>query len=122
MKIVVVPFLLAHLLASNAGAQTVVATNGIDRVQAERIASRLKVGMRQEDLERVLATNGLTHPVWFGSSRRWTISFHLADRCSLALDMSGPGGGVPKTDGLLRAARILSNGVAIASITLTNAP
>jgi hypothetical protein len=118
-------FCLLGLLVSYAIAQTFSATNKIDRVQAAKIASRLKVGMREEDAEKVLAQSGITNGAFkVGCSHGWTSAFILSDGCSLALDIAPK---QARTDGawaggLLRAADIQSNGVKIVSITLTNAP
>lgn len=123
MKAITISCLLG-LLVSYTFAQTFMATNKVDRVQAVKIASRLKVGMREETVEKILTTNGLTGSLKVGCSHGWTSAFILSDGCSLALDIA------PKqaradgawADGLLRAADITSNGVKIVSITFTNAP
>jgi hypothetical protein len=116
--------LVGLVLVGYVCAQTFSATNKVDRIQAARVASRLSVGMREEDAEKLLAQSGLTNSLKLGCSHGWASVFILSDGCQLALDVA------PKqaradglwAGGLLRAADIKSNGVTIVSITLTNAP
>lgn len=115
-------FCLLGILVSQSIAQTDPITNKIDRAQATKIASRLRVGMRFEDAEKILAQNGLRKSFWedSGSGSASTILFILSDGCSLALDTARKrprtGGGLPGL--LLRAAEIQRNGVAIEGVTL----
>jgi hypothetical protein len=100
-------------------------TNSIDAVQAGKIASHLRAGMREQDVARILdEQNGLKCGGDVGGSIGWTRFYLLADGCFLDLQMEpkevrnhGRWGG----DGLLRSASIQSNGVKIVSITLINA-
>ena len=109
------------LLVSYALAQRFSSTNTVNRVQAGRIVSRLKVGMHEEDAEKILAQSGITNKAFrVGCSHGWTSTFILSDGCSLALDIAPK---QAKADGawvggLLRAADIESNGVKIVSIKL----
>lgn len=100
-------------------------TNSINAGQAIRLASRLKVGMREQDVAKVLdEQNGLRSGGDIGDSIGWTRFYLLGDGCFLDLQMDpkevrndGRWGG----NGVLRSASIQSNQVKIISITLTNA-
>jgi len=99
-------------------------TAKVGQVEAIVAASKLSLGMREEDAEKVLAASGLTSPLKLGCSHGWTSAFILSNSCSLALDIEpkqARADGAWK-GGLLRAADIHSNGVKIVSITLTNTP
>lgn len=115
---------LLSLLASYAFAQTLWLASKVDRVQAVKVASQLKVGMREEDAEKTLTQAGITNAIKMGCSHGWTSSHFLSDGCCLSLDiapkLARPDGAW--AGGLLQAAAIHSNGVKIVSITLTNAP
>lgn len=99
-------------------------TNRIGQAQAFQLASRLKVGMREEEANQYLERNGLGWSISAGSSFGWFNNFQLTNGCSLILDIK------PKKfradgewrDGLLQAAFIYSNSVQIADIRLANAP
>lgn len=87
-------------------------------------ASKLSLGMREEEAEKILTASGFTGSMKLGCSHGWNSVFILSNGCSLALDIA------PKqaradgawVGGLLRAADIQSNGVKIVSIPLTDAP
>lgn len=100
-------------------------TNSINAAQAIKLASRLQVGMQEQDVTKVLdEQDGLRSGGNVGDSIGWTRFYLLADGCFLDLQMDpeqvrkdGRWGG----NGLLRSASIQSNQVKIISITLTNA-
>ena len=100
-------------------------SNYVGRAEAIRVASRLKVGMWEENASKLLATNGLKYAIGVGAVAGWDQCYGLADGTSLHLDYraraiarDGRWGG----NGVLQRAFIQSNGVNIVSITLTNAP
>ena len=100
-------------------------TNNITRAEAIKSASRLRVGMWEEDVSKILSTNGLTSAMGIGSISGWDRCYGLSDGTSLHLDYrarelakDGRWGG----NGELRRAFIQSNGVNIVFITITNAP
>ena len=100
-------------------------TNNITRAGAIKAASRLRVGMWEEDASKILSTNGLTNAMGVGAISGWDRCYGLSDGTSLHLDYrarapakDGRWGG----NGELRRAFIQSNGVNIVFITLTNAP
>jgi hypothetical protein len=95
-------------------------TNKIDAADAAKAASHLQNGMSEQDIDKVLETNGLTVGYTIGGTAGGTRFYLLSDGCSLDLDVSlNPRGWTNK---IFRAASIQSNGVKIASITLTNRP
>ena len=101
-------------------------TNNISQEQAINIVSRLRIGMKEEEVARVVdKQNGLSSAGNVGDSTGWTRTYLLSNGCFLDLQMDpkkivtdGKWGG----NGLLKSASIQSNGVEIVSITLTNAP
>jgi hypothetical protein len=101
-------------------------TNDVSQAKAVQIASRLWVGMKEEDAAKVVdKQNGLKSGGDVGDSIGWTRFYLLSNGCFLDLHMDpkqvrtdGRWGG----NGLLKSASIQSNGVKIVSITLTNAP
>jgi hypothetical protein len=100
-------------------------TNDVTRAEAIRVASRLRVGMWEEDASRILSTNGLKNAIGAGAITGWDRCYRLSDGTSLHLDYrarelakDGRWGG----NGELRRAFIQSNGVNILFITFTNAP
>jgi hypothetical protein len=100
-------------------------TNNVSRAQAISTASRLRVGMWEEDASKILSTNGLTNAMGIGAVTGWDRCYGLSDGTSLHLDYrarsiarDGRWGG----NGELRRAFIQSNGVNIFFITLMNAP
>jgi len=95
-------------------------TNKMASAEAAKIARRLPLGMGEWKMHRFLETNGLTGGFTIGSRAGGTRFYLLSDGCSLALEVSLE----PSTwtNRILRAASIQSNGVKIASITLTNRP
>jgi len=113
-------------------------TNSINAAQAVKLASCLQVGMREQDVAKVLdEQNGLKSGGQVGDSIGWTRFYLLADGCFLDLQMD-PKQVLPASfkfegtnivgvsnmwggSGLLRSASIQSNQVKIISITLTNA-
>jgi len=120
----VLAFLSIFLLAAFAYGQ-VYYTNNVSRAQATSAASRLRVGMWEEDASKILSTNGLTNAMGIGSVTGWDRCYGLSDGTSLHLDYrarsvarDGRWGG----NGELRRAFVQSNGVNIVLITLTNAP
>ena len=103
----------------------VYSTNNVPRAEAIRVASRLRVGMWEEDASKILSTNGLKNAIGVGAVTGWDRCYDLSDGTSLHLDYraraiarDGRWGG----NGELRRAFIQSNGVNIVFITLTNAP
>jgi hypothetical protein len=114
-------------------------TNSIDSAQAIKLASRLRLGMREQEIAKVLdEQSGLKFGGKVGDRIGWTRFYLLADGCSLHLQMD-PKEVLPMSfkfegtniagvsnmwggNGLLRSAYLQSNGTRIASITLTNAP
>lgn len=115
--------LFGQVFATNNG--VVVVTNTISQAEAIKVASRLRVGMREEDVVRVLATNRLYSTFSLGAMTGWTSFYTLSNGCSLGLDYIARevrGGGHWGGNGALRKACIQSNCVNIISIALTNAP
>lgn len=119
--------LLNVIFASHPMAQTV-ATNKISPTEALRTAAHLTVGMQHAEVRKVLERSG------FGKVSG-TVSRHsafiqqdpLADGFALSLEYTPTLDLTNKWDLLiatsrLQGASILSNGVQIISITLTNAP
>ena len=112
-------------------------TNSINTGQAIKLAARLGVGTREQDVAKVLdEQNGLRSGGDVGDSIGWTRFYLLADGCFLDLQMD-PREVLPMSfkfegtnivgvsnmwggNGLLRSASIQSNGAKIISITLTN--
>ena len=100
-------------------------SNNVARAEAIKIASHLRVGMREEDAGKFLALHGLTNAIGVGAKTGWGRFYGLPDGSSLVLDYTareigtnGRWGG----NGLLQRAFIQSNGVNVASIGFTNAP
>jgi hypothetical protein len=100
-------------------------TNSVTRADAIKAASRLRVGMWEEEASEILSTNGLKNAMGVGAITGWDRCYGLSDGTSLHLDYrarelakDGRWGG----NGVLRRAFIQSNGVNIVFITLTNAP
>src|SRR5262249_15590398 len=61
-------------------------TNNVTRAEAIRVASRLKAGMWQEDVEKQLSTNGLKDSFGVGAQVGWNRNYGLSDGSSLVLD------------------------------------
>ena len=100
-------------------------TNDVTRAQAIRAASRLKVGMWQEEVEKQLSTNGLRYSIGVGAQVGWNRCYGLSDGSSLVLDYRVrilSTNGLWGDHGVLQSACIASNSVTIAQIALTNAP
>jgi hypothetical protein len=100
-------------------------TNDVTRAEAIRAASRLKVGMWQEDVERQLSTNGLRDSIGCGAQVGWNRSYGLSDGSSLDLDYRVrilSTNGWWGDHGILQRAWIASNSVTIYEIARTNAP
>ena len=100
-------------------------TNDVTRTEAIRAASRLKVGMWQEVVEKQLSTNRLRNAIGCGAQVGWNLSYGLSDGSSLVLDyrvriLSTTG--LWGDHGILERASIASNSVTIYEIALTNAP
>lgn len=100
-------------------------TNSISQAVAVRITSRLRVGLREDDLSSALdEPNGLKSGGRVGDSFGWTHFYYLSNGCFLDLYFEP---GEFRSDGkwqggILKEASIQSNGVKIVSITLTNKP
>lgn len=95
-------------------------TNQVNSAQATKAAAHLKPGMTDHDADSILRTNGITGGFTVGGTAGGTRFYFLSDSCSLALDVTlNPHGW---TNQILRAAHIQSNGINIASISLTNRP
>jgi hypothetical protein len=94
-------------------------------VEAVKVASQLKVVMREEDASMLLATNKLRNTIGVGAISGWDSCYGLSDGRSLHLSYTAPeiakdgrwGG-----NGLLQKAFLQSNGVNNVLVTLTNAP
>jgi hypothetical protein len=143
-------FLLATF--ANGQVYTTTVSNNVSRAEAIRAASQLRVGMWQEDAERVLSTNGL-RTGWIrmsdkdskvvilaadairgtnsyrGPITEWERWYPLSDGTQLRLDYrarsiarNGPWPGPWGTNGALLKAVIHSRGDSIVFITLTKAP
>ena len=100
-------------------------TNDVTRAEAIRAASRLKVGMWQEVVEKQLSTNGLRDSIGCGAQVGWNRSYGLSDGSSLVLDYRVrilSTNGLWGDHGILQRAWIASNSVTIYEIALTNAP
>ena len=114
-------------------------TNGINAAQAIELVSRLRAGMKEQVVAKILdEQNGLRSGGSVGDSIGWTRFYLLSDGCFLDLQMD-PKEVLPMSfkfdgtniigvsnmwggNGLLRSACIQSNATRIATITLTNAP
>jgi hypothetical protein len=112
------------VLAGFVGAQ-VFLTNSVSRAEAIKVASQLKVDMREEDAGSFLAKHGLTNSMSVGAAGGWGRFYQLTDGSSLMLDytarelaLNGHWGG----NGLLQKAFIQSNGSNIVSIPLRRRP
>jgi hypothetical protein len=118
-------------------------TNSINAAQAIKLASRLSVGMREQDIAKLLdKQNGLNPGGQAGDSFGWTRFYLLADGCFLDLQMDPKevlplsfkfeGTNIPGNivvvsnmwggNGLLQSACIQSNGTWIIRIALANVP
>ena len=93
------------------------------QTDALKLASRLAVGMKEEEAVKLMTGSGLTQRfVKVGGAFRWTEPFELANGCVLVLDFK------PKyfdptnllRNGILQSACIQSNGVNVAAIPLKN--
>ena len=122
---VFVTFGLLYLFvsATNSVGQVILVTNTLSQAQAIKLATHLKVGMREEDVGAFLATNKLYSTISVGDNFGWDAVYDLTNHCSLHLRYTARAyrtnwGG----NGRLDSAFIQSNGVSIVSITLTNAP
>jgi hypothetical protein len=100
-------------------------TNAVTQTEAIRAASRLEVGMWQEQASRQLATNRLTNTEVVGAVSSWETIYGLSDGTSLHLsyrarepERGGRWGG----KGVLVKAFIQGNGVNTVFIVPTNAP
>lgn len=96
--------------------------NNVSQEQAVQIASRLWVGMSEEDVAKVVEKeNGLKGGGSVGSPiSGWTRFYVLTNGCSLDLKIEPK---QPGTNSWLKAASITTmKGVKVISITLTNAP
>jgi len=97
-------------------------TNNVSQTQAVKIASRLWIGMSEEDVVEVVdKKNGLKTggSVGVGPASSWTRIYLLSNGCFLDLEIEPNQG---RSNRWLSAASIQSNGVKIVSIVLTNAP
>ena len=111
-------------LASFTEAQTG-STNLLTTEQALKVASRLKLGMREKDATILLERGGLRCDlVRLGGGFHWANYCELAGKRSLALEFKKSPGKIGHwEDGLLQAAYITAgNGIKVVSISLTNAP
>ena len=100
-------------------------TNDVTRAEAIRAASRLKIGMWQEAVEKQISTNRLRDSIGCGAQVGWNRSYGLSDGSSLVLDYRVrilSTNGLWGDHGILQSACIVSNSVTIAQIALTNAP
>ena len=101
-------------------------TNQVSQAKAVQIASRLWVGMKEEEVAvAVDKRNRLKSGGDVGDSIGWTRFYLLSNGCFLDLSMDPKqvrNDGKWPWNGLLKSASIQSNGVTIVSITLTNAP
>jgi hypothetical protein len=100
-------------------------TNAVTQAEAIRAASRLKIGVWEEQASKQLATNGLINAMGAGAITGWDRIYGLSDGTSLHLSYrarelarDGRWGG----NGELQRAFIQSNGVNIVFIIPTNAP
>jgi hypothetical protein len=112
-------------------------TNLASVSRAIQVASQLRIGMMEAEAAKFLEGQGISgairdtngqveaYSLSVGSSHGWTTFYHLAEGCSLGLEMrpsamrpDGLWGG----NGLLEGAVIQSNRVNIITITLTNRP
>lgn len=123
MRIVVTFLVLFALLVVAFG--QVYYTNAVTQAEAIRAASRLKVGMWEEQASKQLATNGLINAMGAGGITGWDTIYGLSDGTSLHLSYrarelarDGRWGG----NGELLKAFIQSNGVNTVFIIPTNAP
>src|SRR5664279_1281575 len=60
-------------------------TDNVTRVEAVKVASQLKVGMREEDASLLLATNELRNAFGVGAISGWDSCYGLSDGSSLHL-------------------------------------
>jgi hypothetical protein len=101
----------------------VVVTNSQTQAQVIRVASGLRIGMREEDASWVLATNQLYSTVSAKVGVGWSAYYSLSNGCILVLDYTAKGiptNGSMDGKGRLAGAFIQSNGVNIMPIALTN--
>ncbi len=99
-------------------------TNQITQGEVLRVASSLRVGMREEDAAALLERAGLKTVATAGDSFGWYHCFSVSNGFSLVLDIK------PKhfrrdgawADGLVRGAFVESNGTNRVFIKLKNAP
>jgi hypothetical protein len=91
-------------------------TNTMATAEATRVAARLPLGASKQEVDRLLQKNHLavTYSLAVTRSPALTRACSLADGCCLILETTSSGN--------LKSASIQSNGVNIASITLTNRP
>jgi hypothetical protein len=124
MKMPLLLLLLGLLCASRAGQAQPIPTNGIGNAQALRIASQLRAGMSEEAVAKITEEkHQLKLGLRIGGGGQWSRYYLLSNECGLDLRFEPER---MKSDGawegsLLRSASILSNGVVLVPIVLTNA-
>lgn len=94
-------------------------TNTLGPAQAIKIASQMKKGWSEVDVNQFMATNKLFSGISVGDNFAWGEFFDLSDNCSLHLDFNGNNWG--RDGSSLQAAYIQSNLVDIISIPLGKA-
>jgi hypothetical protein len=121
MNLLAIFFLMARLASGQ-----VYWSNNVPSKQAIRIASRFHIGMWEEDVTKILQTNGINYAISVGANSGWTRGYGLSDGFCLALNYTArafpTNGGWWGGNGLLQAASIQSNGVDVFSISLAKAP
>ena len=122
MRVIVLYFCLFVFLALAFG--QVYYTNAVTQADAIRAASRLKVGMWEEQASKQLATNGLTDFMRVGGMTGWDTCYGLSDGTSLHLSYQARElkGSLWGGNGELQRAFIQSNSVNTVFIIPTNAP
>src|SRR3954469_3011713 len=86
MRSVAMSFILCLLFCGGFVFSQSFFTNPVGQVDAISLASRLRVGMREEDASRFLETNKLHLTLRAGAAVGWDSVYVLTNGCSLHLD------------------------------------
>jgi hypothetical protein len=126
---------ILYVLLGRVQAQTSInPTNRVTVAEAVKIASGLKVGMKEDDADEYLRIHGISGRVYdtngavliyrtsVGDNFFWTTFYPLKEEFGLGLDYSNAYTTTNSLErnGVLQGAEISSNSVDIISITLTN--
>jgi hypothetical protein len=125
VKLKTLIFIFGFVFASLGCAQNVLSSNNVSQAAAIKVVSQFHVGMWEEEVSKILETNGIKYAIGVGAAVGWGRFYGLSDGTSLHLDYSArfiPTNRIWGGNGILNKATIRSNNVDIVSIPLKPAP